>query len=281
LAYDSTVGSAYHDDSTFNTKFKGFAIVPDGSSTGNAIIGVNLLDTNTKLAIYYKWDKNGVPFDTAVRYFRPQGQIAQAQLVTRDRSIATSPGAIQPFLNNPATDVDSLVFLQNTPGTFARVKIPGLKTLSNRVVHRAELIVDEVFDPSDTIFDPPEFLYLDAYDSAKAKYRTIPFDLAFDFSGNLNAGTFGMVGRPALFNGNTITEWRFNVTRYVQHIVTNHNTSYDLRLSSPNYLKETYSGNETEQQFNVNPTVAKGRVRVGGGNHSTQRMRLRIIYSKI
>jgi hypothetical protein len=285
LTYDSTPGNAYHDDSTFNTKFKGFAIVPDGFSTGNALIGINLLDTNTKVAIYYKWYKNNGPIaaDTVVRYFRPQGLSAQAQLVTRDHANTLSLGTpqIQNFLANLSTVEDSLVFIQNTPGTFAKVKIPGLGTLSNRVVHRAELIVDEVFDPSDTIFDPPEFLYLDAYDSAKAKYRTIPFDLGFDFSGNLNAGSFGMVGKPAIVNGNTITEWRLNLTRYVQHIVTNHNTSYELRLFSPNYLKEIYSSNESEQQFNVNPSVGKGRVRVGGGNHSTQRMRLRIIYSKI
>jgi hypothetical protein len=221
--------------------------------------------------------KNNVPFDTAVRYFRFQGAVAQAQLVTRDHSA----GQIQTYLTNSTTVEDSLVFIQNTPGSFAKIKIPALSTLSNRVVHRAELIVDEVYDPSDKLFPPPELLYLDAYDTSKASYRTIPFDLGFDFSGNLNAGTFGMVGRPAIVNGNTITEWRLNITRYVQHIVTNHNTNYELRLFSPNYLREIYTGNESVQQFNVNSTVAKGRVRVGGGNHSTQRMRLRIIYSKI
>jgi len=282
LGYDSTsnpLNNAYHNDSIFNTKFKGFAVVPDGSSTGNALIGVNLLDSNTKVAIYYKWYKNNgaTPFDATVKYFRFTGFVAHAQLVKRDPTGAQ----IQTYLNNPATTEDSLVYIQNTPGTFARVKIPGLSTLSNRVVHRAELIVDEIYHPSDATFGPPEFLYLDAYDSSKSKYRSIPFDLGFDFSGNLNAGSFGMVGRPAIVNGNTITEWRLNLTRYVQHIVTNHNTNYDLRLFSPNYMKETYSGNETVQQFNVNSTVAKGRVRVGGGNHPTQRMRLRIIYSKI
>jgi hypothetical protein len=278
LGYDTAVGGAYHNDSTFNTKFNGFAVVPDAVS-GNAIIGVNLLDSNTKLAIYYKWKKNGLPFDTAVRYFHfySSGSSAQAQLIKRD----SSGSQLQTYLINPPTDQDSLVFIQNTPGTFARVKIPALSTLSNRVVHRAELIVDEVYDPSDKTFPPPELLYLDAYDSAKAQYRTIPFDLGFDFSGNLNAGTFGMVGKPAIVNGNTITEWRLNVTRYVQHIVTNHNTNYALRLFSPNYLKEIYSANESIQQFNVNSTVGKGRVRVGGGNHPTQKMRLRIIYSKI
>ena len=42
-------------------------------------------------------------------------------------------------------------------------KYPTLAGLSNRVVHRAELIVEQVYDISDTIF-PPTNLYLDAYD---------------------------------------------------------------------------------------------------------------------
>jgi hypothetical protein len=61
LGYDSTPGNAFHDDSTFNTKFKGFAVVPSSTSFGNALIGINLLDTNTKLAIYYKWDQEQCP----------------------------------------------------------------------------------------------------------------------------------------------------------------------------------------------------------------------------
>jgi hypothetical protein len=31
----------------------------------------------------------------------------------------------------------------------------------------------------------------------------------------------------------------------------------------------------------INTQPAIGRVRVGGGNHATQKMRLRVIYSKI
>ena len=271
LNYDTA--TVYKTDSAFNANFKGFAIVPD-AVVGNAIMGFSLPDTNTKLAIYYKGNKNG--HDTSlVRYFRfNAASCGHADLVKR---------AYVPPMSNILSDAveDSLVYIQNTPGTFANIKIPALGSLSNRVVHRAELIIEQVYDPSDELFPPPGYLYLDAYDSAKTKFRTIPFDFGIDNSGGINAGSFGMVGRKEISGANTITVWRFNITRYVQHIVTNHNTSYQLRLSAPNYMKEIYTPFESEQQFSINPTIAKGRVRVGGGNHSTQRMRLRIIYSKI
>jgi len=275
LTYDTA--TVYKTDSAFTANFKGFAIIPDAVA-GNAIMGFSLADTNTKLAIYYKGNKNNIPGqDTSlVRYFRFNPvTCGHADLVKRIY-------AGYPITNSLSDAIqDSLVYIQNTPGSFATIKIPALSNLGNRVVHRAELIVEQVHDPSDDVFGPPDYLYLDAYDSAKANFRTIPFDFGIDFSGGINAGSFGMVGKPAIFGPNTITVWRFNLTRYVQHIVTNHNTNYSLRLSSPNYIKEIYSGNETTQQFSVNPTIAKGRLRVGGGNHSTQRMRLRIIYSKI
>jgi uncharacterized protein DUF4270 len=282
LNYDSLPGGAYHDDSTFDAKFKGFAIVPDNSNNGNAVIGVNLLDTNTKLAIYYKWYKNNgaTPFDTTVRYFRFTGSSAQANLVTRDYLTNNPP--IQNFLTNSATTPDNLVFIQNTPGSYATLKIPGLSALNNRLIHRAELIAEQVYDPSDATFGLPGYLFLDAYDSTLGKFRTIPFDFLIDPTGGINVSGFGMAGKQSVFNGNTIATWHINLTRYLQHIVTDHATSYDLRLFSPNYVNEIYSADGTLRQINVNPTTTKGRVRLAGGNHpSVQRMRLHIVYSKI
>jgi hypothetical protein len=280
LSYDTATGSAFHNDSTFNTKFKGFAIIPD-STIGNALIGLSLTDTNTKLAIYYRYDKGGVlNKDTVVRYFRFSGTSSDANLVIRNYN----GGQIAGYFGG-ATE-DNLVFLQNTPGTFATIKIPGLSTLTNRVVHRAELILEEVYDPSDLLFTPPSYLFLDAYDPSVSKYRTIPYDLGFDLSGNLNAGSFGMIGKQTVdASGNPISVWKFNLSRYVQHVVTKTEPAYDLRLSAPHVVKDMYKASSTAldvlQQFNVTPVIAKGRVRVGGGNHPTQKMRLHIIYSKI
>jgi uncharacterized protein DUF4270 len=273
LDYDTSV---YKTDSTFRTKFRGFEITASG---GNSLLGFQLTDTNTKLAIYYHFKTAGQP-DTGVSYFRATSLSASANHIKRDYT----GSQFFAYLNNGSIP-DDLVFLQNTPGSFATIKIPGLAGLNNRIVHRAEFIVEQVFHPSDEKFTPPDLLYLDAYDSLKSKFRTIPFDLSFDAnSGQLNYQAFGMVGKKTIDgSGNPIQIWTFNLSRYIQHVVNDTKPSYNLRLHSPYLTHNLYSSsiNDTELFIPINPTFAKGRVRVGGGSNSTQKMRLRIIYSKI
>ncbi len=274
LNYDSF--TTYSNDSAFKKAFAGFAVVPN--NTGNAILGFSLRDTNTKLAVYYKF-KNRIGNDsTAVTYFRPTNSSASANEVERNYSGSALAG----FLGGTAPD--NLIFLQNTPGTFAKIKIPALSILSNRVVHRAELIVQQVFDPLDLLFTPPSALFIDAFDSSKPNYRTIPYDLTFDINGNINSGVFGIFPkRTTDAFGNTISVWKLNLTRYVQHVVNKTEPNYELRLSSPFLLKDIFKNGTLDQTrlFSINPSYAKGRVRVGGTNHPTQAMKLRIIYSKL
>jgi hypothetical protein len=245
-------------------------------------MGFSLADTNTKLAIYYRTERANNRKDTAVSYFRfIPGLAGSANYVSRNRNGAE----IATYLNNGATTPDPLVYLQNVPGTYARVRIPGLSNLSNRLVHRAELIVEQIYDPSDLLFPPPTFIYLDAYDTAAKKYRTIPYDVSFDQTGQLNTQLFGLVGEkktdPA---NNPVTVWRLNISRYVQNVVNKSSPLHEFRLSTPFTLNTLYSGPEILTTFGINNVYARGRVRVAGGNYTdnpARRMRLRIIYSKI
>jgi hypothetical protein len=276
LNYDST--NAYKSDSAFNTYFKGFAIQ---SYSGNAVMGFSLTSSNTKLAIYYNYPKpGGLGRDTTVTYFSSTGRSANANYIIRDYTgsqLETYQGGTTPH---------DLIFLQNSPGSFAKVKIPGLDQLSNRIVHRAELIVEQVHHPSDATFPPTSFMYLDAYDTALKKYRTIPYDLTVDLSGNINQQMFGMFGKKTVdASNNPITVWKFNISRYVQHILTKTDSLHELRLLSTYYVLDQYRPPGSSAFVNlgiyINTSIVKGRVRVGGGNHPTQRMRLRIIYTKI
>ncbi len=287
--YDTT--NAYKSDSSFKTKFKGFAIRSETS--GNAIVGIDLGGANTKLAIYYNYAKvvGNRPRDTTVNYFFVTTQSAAANYVKRDY---TGTPLLASLNNGPAPD--PIVYIQNTPGTFANLKIPGLANLSNRVVHRAELIMEQLYDVSDSTFPPPELMYLDAADptiTTNYKFRTIPYDLLFQpNSGALNYGPFGVI--PIITTdgtGNKIRTWKFNISRYVQHIVTRTQTSYDLRLLSPfSVRREIYSGtlpDPSNQEIPVflNSSIAKGRIRLigntGTGDTNPRRLRLRIVYSKL
>ncbi|MGQ0740634.1 MAG: DUF4270 family protein [Bacteroidota bacterium] len=283
MNYDTS--NAYRSDSAFKSLFKGFAI--RSVSTGGAIIGLNMNSANTKLAFYYKLPKKSGTFDSvAVSYFNFHVDCRSANYVRRDYAGTPVAMAAGQTLQAP------VVYIQKTPGSFANIKIPDLPAISNRVIHRAELIVEQLYHPSDDIFSAPSSMYVDAYDSTitdSYKYRTIPASLDFSPNSGFDFVTFGTTPvnakDPA---GNNIRVWKFNLSRYVQHIVRGTQTSYDLRLYAPLTIRgqtKLVGGGSTDYPVfsgsYVNTSIANGRIRVGGGNHPTQRMRLRLIYSKL
>jgi hypothetical protein len=295
LFYDTTgANNAYSSDSVFKTKFKGFAL--KSTSGGKAVMGFDLQGANTKLAIYYKYRHGvGTDIDTTVAYFnfKPSGTYglsgsAAHNYVSRDYSgtpVSAAQGGSLP---------DPLVYIQNTPGTFAKLKIPALAGLSNRVVHRAELIAEQVFNSSDTLFPPPAFLYLDAYAPSLSRYRNIPYDVIFDASsGTFNLSSFGSGPVNALDgSGRVVKTWHFNLTRYVQHVVNATEPAYDLRLFAPFYTIDQYLAPvagatpfELPPTVYVSPTIVKGRVQLAGNtgplDTNPHRMRLHIVYSKL
>jgi hypothetical protein len=270
---------AYSSDSAFRTYFKGFAVEAD-NSFGNAIMTFGLSnEPNTKLAIYYHFDKNGIS-DTTVSYFQFTNRSAHHNFINRNftgsEMLAAQGGPAQ------------YAYLLNVPGSFATVKIPGLRNFDNSIVHRAELIMEQVYDVSDKNFIPPQAIFLDLYDSSISKYKVVPYDFVLD-----NAGVifqqFGMYGKSSAdVSGNPIRTWNFNLTRYVQNILTKKEPVHNLRLLSHWYVTDQYkadngnnAGNYSSVSIPVNSLFTVGRVRVGGGNHPTQKMRLRIVYSKI
>lgn len=289
LAYDSAGNGAYAGDSLFRTQFKGFAL--QSMSTGNAVMGFDLAGINTKLAIYYRYEKRVNPsvqkLDTTVAYFSFSGNCAAANYVKRDYSGTPAIASL-----NNGTSPDPLIYMQGSPGTFANLKIPGLAGLSNRTIHRAELIVEEAYDISDSTFGAPDYLYLDAYDPTIAKnykFRTIPYDLVYSSTGVLNLGSFGCIPVTSIDDfGNPIKQWKFNISRYVQHVLTGTQSLYDLRLSAPFTMNEQYGippGTDQTTGIFVNTAIAKGRVRLVGStgplDTNPHRIRLRLVYSKL
>ena len=298
LKYDTlSSNSPFETDSAFKTKFAGFALQADAG--GNALMRFNLTGANTKLAIYYRYNKGSAAdpgnVDTTVSYFNFKSYdsygtagSAAANYVIRDYNGAPIQAA------TASATADDEIFIQGAPGSFARIKIPGLAGLSNGVVHRAELIMEQVRDNVvyDSIFSP-KFLMLDAYDeSLSTQYnRFIPYDFTFDIQGNPTLGALGVAAIPGKNPaGESINIWKFNISRYVQNVVNKNEQVYDLRVFSPyyfvDYYKPTHNSTSLLQRVTLNATVGEGRVKLFGGNTtspstSPQRMRLHIIYSKL
>jgi hypothetical protein len=289
--YDSS--NAYSSDSAFKQNFAGFAVVPDGGS-GNALIKINLVDTNTKLALFYSYKGDGATKrDTTVSYFRFITQAGaltsgSANIIKRDRNGFEIAGHLGKYTN------DSLVYVQTSPGSYVRVKVPGLELFPNSLIHRAELIAEQV--PHNFVLDeklsPPRYLLLSVYDSVNKIKRNIPNDYALDLSsGASNIATFGGFLTYKTIGATRVASYDFNLTRYVQGIVSRKDTSHLLRISAPSndslMYKDVYPSSTSLQYYIVPGTaneIATGRVRLGGGigdKTKQYRMRLRIIYSKL
>lgn len=289
--FDSS--NAYKNDSLFRSRFAGFAVVPDQGS-GNALISVNLLDTNTKLALYYKYKTTTTPIEDTptVSYFRfavnsGTATSGNANIIKRDYS---GPNLLSTYLNNGKED--SILLVQTAPGTIVDVRVPGLSNFPNSIIHRAELIAEIVPTNNpmlDALLTPPRYLLLTAWDPTNKVKINIPTDFQVDAQGTSNIGAFGGFINTR-DNGTTITRaYDFNLTRYVQGIVTRKETNYDLRISAPSNDTIRYRDPYPATLFNTyyivpstSNVIANGRVQLGGGGKTMPyRMRLRIIYSRI
>ncbi|MEO9209970.1 MAG: DUF4270 family protein [Ginsengibacter sp.] len=271
------------NDSTFKTVSKGFAIVPDASVGGSALNYFNLANANTRLSIYVRTSKGNVK-DTSIVDFPMTIYSGEANSIIRNRGTSE----ITQHLNQPTLG-DQEIYLQTSPGTYGEIKIPGLTNMSNRVILRAELIVDQVYsaNTSDDIYDVPYFLYLDTKDtSTNGKYIPIPCDFTTIEVQNNFHSLGGHPNKVVNNLGQTINRYIFNISRYVQTIVTKKDFNATLRLRAPYYIQNKMDYIDRCNQmiplfsYGLN-NIADGRVKVNGSNNTPSRMRMRIIYSKI
>lgn len=276
--YDSS--NVYKSDTTFRNNFAGFAVVADAGFGGNALIRLNLQDTNTKVAIYYKYKHAGLT-DTTISYFRPGFTTSSHNYIKRDYIGAE----INNFITSTNTS-DSVVYLQAGPGTWTKVTIPGLSNMPNKIIHRAELQIEQVSNSSvsDAYFSTP-LLFLNAFNDTMKHFFTST-DVEAGFSGVTNYASFGGVPfyKTDVF-GNRVTYYTFNLSKYVQNVVTRKDTTYPFRLYAPYNSLIHYNKTSTLEFPLISDGTVNiagiGRVRVGGGSHSSKKMRLRIIYSDL
>lgn len=270
-------------DSAFKLFNKGFAIISDQGIGGNAINYFDLSNPNTKLSIYYRTTK-GDKKDTTIMHFPLTNTSGEANFVKRERGTSE----ITNHLTQPVEGNEE-IYIQSSPGNYAELTIPALSNLSNRVIHRAELIVEQVYSSNtfDNLFTVPQMLYLDTKDtSTEGKYIPVPCDFNQDVTQNRFASLGGQAKKIKDANGNTVNQYVFNVSRYVQSIVTKNSNNAVFRLSAPYYI-HNYKDyidrcNQLIPKFHYGMNnLADGRIKLHGTDGTASRMRLRIIYSKL
>jgi hypothetical protein len=271
--YDSL--HQYRNDSTFHNAVRGFIV--EAEQQGSALLRVNLSDTSTRLSLYYHYTNSAGDTDTVVRRFATNAlTCASSNTITRNYQNTD----IQKYFPANPNAQDSLLYIQTSPGTYARLSIPGLKGLQNMVVHRAEILMSQVPDGAFSQFTVPN-LFLAAYSQDSARRFAVPNDLIFSGGTIANLTAFGVL---PVKKANSLSTYNFDISRYTQGIVTRHDSAYDLILWAPyNYYIEQFLQYPYAYPISIpalNP-VAIGRVILGGGNNTNYKMRLHIVYSPV
>lgn len=260
----------FTSDTAFNNLLRGLIIQPE--TTGQALISLNLTDTTTRLSLYYH-NKSG---DTLSTRFAPNVLTsANANSIIRDYNGTQ----VKEYMNRPDSNQD-LVFMQTSPGTRSFINISQLESMRNVIVHRAEVLMYQVPDASDKYLTPPN-LFLTAFDEDSMRAFAVPYDINFIGGAISNLPAFGVAPRK---KDDGSYYYSFDISRYVQSIVTRDAKIYNLMLMAP-YNQYIYTDSTLSYVVPISSpvlnTVGVGRVRLGGGNNSnTQyKMRLHIVYS--
>lgn len=288
LDQDNVTG-AFRNDTIFKNFLNGFAIVADSVTSGNVINYFQLTGETTRLNLYYRLKtRDGKDTNTVTRFTFVNDTVRSANANKIHRNYAGSTA--KPVLT--AGVPSNLVYVQTAPGTAVKVSIPGLDTLTSRpyIIHRAELVAQQVYQGPLTIenmFVPP-FLHMSSF-SASGDVEPIPFDQQYYMTNTFTLGrqldtlytfdndyTGGYSNFVRDASNNLIAEYRMNMTSYIQNLVNNKATRRDFKLSAP-YIVH-FTAKKASQSY-LNP-LAYGRIQLGGGSHSTQKMYVRIYYSK-
>jgi hypothetical protein len=277
LTFDTSKLSPLNNDSSFRDYLKGFAIVPESNGSANALMNFNVSDTASYFRLYYRVMKNGI-IDSTFKDLKFNRALPSAAVNRIERNY-TGSEILKNFTQN--TKGDSLVFIQATPGSYAMLKIQGIddfkKTKGNVMVHLAEIQMEEVVTPGrqQGLFYAPLFMYSEVYDTASNAYY--PFLSDGFTSGTFDIQTFG--GLRTYKTDNSIQQgakYKMNITRYVQGIITRNFPNTPIRLSAPYSVKY----DDLYISFALNNLCA-GNVVLGGGNNSSKKMKLRLVYSKL
>jgi Domain of unknown function (DUF4270) len=274
----------YANDTNFKAQFKGFRIaVNDGASLKKkAISYFTITDAaTTKLSFYCRITRSGV-VDTIVAKF-VHTDLADAQA----NNILRTP--LHGYLTNTTNNLENeeQLYIQTTPGSYSDITIRDFDKFPNCVIHRAELIFEK-YPSADDVYKQPAALYLEALSAEKDS----AFTLRNDFVPSSTYPFYNITD----FGGSVLhNDYSFNISRYIQSVVTHKFPNYVLRLQAPYRLNTYYmpansntipvstAAAPNKYPILLNVPVAAGRVVLYGGAapDRSKRARLHIIYSRL
>ena len=297
---EPSLNNGFRSDSLFRKFYNGFAI---SSTAGNALMYTNLVDAKTRVEIYIRKKNAGTgKADTTYNSF---GTLSSSSIIAYITPSATANFVSRSYPANVVNPAPGDLYLQTGPGTFATLKIPGLTGMTNRIVHRAQISIEQIPEDAitDSIFSIPSYMYLDIKDTGVTKWKPLYLDLNpnsrydpdnkngfpyFPPTGEIDYSYFGGYSRKKTNAiGQKVWYYDLNVTRYVQQMLTKGTPNYELRLfpGFSTVYSQYVTGNSPASIIPLDNPLALGRIKVKSGNYPDperkMKMRMTIIYSKL
>ncbi|MDD3740475.1 MAG: DUF4270 domain-containing protein [Bacteroidales bacterium] len=195
------------DNTTFNDFFKGFYVTTDNLSTGGCIYSINLVDPESKMALYYN--------DSAIYNFYINSKSAVINMFEHDYSTALAE--IQAALND-TTALYDYCYVQSMGGLKAKIKFPELQTLfdsTNILINKAQLKITIKSGTEEGLYLPPPKMTLVAIlESGKYDFITDYKVNNLYFGGSLESDEYTYV---------------FNIPFHIQELI-NGNEDYGIYL---------------------------------------------------
>lgn len=235
----------YSTDSSFYALLPGFELRPVNQTPG--MLSFDLRGFPAGLKLYYHQDTS------KYEYTFP---IFSTNVVTTHFEHDYTGSAVEPFLNNPSDEVDSLLFLQGASGTDVVVEFPFVENLKDLIVNKAELVLYPQRLPGDNE------LYYDNADQMIAS--EIIGDSIFilindvEFALNRVGNSFGEI-----FGGKVESDgtYRLNISGHLQDMISGEKSNRMLIAIYQNSQKASRSV-------------------ITGPNHSVYPMKLRLTYTR-
>ncbi len=208
------IEAAYNGDLANNTLFtdffKGILVESTPTNIGGRLYYFDLLNTNTKLTMYYTTDDGAASFS-----FPINEKCVRFNMFQHDYSVASSD--FQNQLSNNPVPTEKL-YLQSRGGTKINLDFPTINSLINPypvLINKAELVFYiDTEDYTSNIYPIPAKLTL-------VKYRE---DGSYSFISDQSSPTFG-----GEYDSDK-KEYRFNISRHIQTILKETTEDFGIAL---------------------------------------------------
>jgi hypothetical protein len=239
----------------FLTFLQGLYIAPDttkGMSDG--LMYVNPSNTPSGMVLYYRRIHSNGTIDTLNTTFTIDNSCAKCNHFTH-----TYISGITKALNNPVSD--SILYIQGLGGINTALTLPPLSYFANKIISKAEVMITQVYDPnaSDTLYFPPEQLFIVKYDSLKHKIDLPDLNQSYlTYGGNL---TYVYDAQH-----HKLAQYKISIAGYVQ----------DLLFGLNNQKYGLYITNELSNSLDLGRLVAYGNSKT-----SNFRLKFNFIYTPV